>query len=188
MTDTHVFFNEGWVEYEDRQNYLLEADIGVSTHLDHIETEFSFRTRILDYLWASLPVVATAGDSFGDLIERDGFGLTVPPGDSDALETALFTLLDDDDLYRKSAERAGEVAQTFLWSNALEPLVQFCRRPQRAADLADPAYADELPQLVGPPRPGLRRDLDTIIGFVREGDFRTMASKAKGRIQRVANR
>jgi glycosyltransferase involved in cell wall biosynthesis len=186
LTGTHVFFNEGWVEYEDRQNYLLEADIGVSTHLDHIETEFSFRTRILDYLWASLPVVATAGDSFGDLIERDGFGLTVPPGDSDALEAALFTLLDDTERYAQSAERAAEVAQRFLWSNALEPLVQFCRRPQRAADLADPAYADALPQLVGPPRPGFRRDLGTIVAYVRDGDFRTMASKAKGRLRRAA--
>ena len=62
-----MFFNEGWVDYDDRQNYLLESDIGVSTHLDHIETAFSFRTRILDYLWASLPIVATAGDSFADI-------------------------------------------------------------------------------------------------------------------------
>ena len=61
LTGTHVFFNEGWVAYDDRQNFLLEADIGVSTHLDHVETAFSFRTRILDYLWASLPVVATGG-------------------------------------------------------------------------------------------------------------------------------
>ncbi len=29
---------------------LLDADVGVSTHLHHIETEFSYRTRILDYL------------------------------------------------------------------------------------------------------------------------------------------
>ncbi|HEX2118535.1 MAG TPA: glycosyltransferase, partial [Acidimicrobiales bacterium] len=57
LTDKHVFFNEGWVAYEDRQNYLLEADIGVSTHLHHVETAFSFRTRILDYLWAGLPIV-----------------------------------------------------------------------------------------------------------------------------------
>ena len=84
--------------YDDRQNFLLEADIGVSTHLDHVETEFSFRTRILDYLWASLPVVATGGDSFGDIIDARGVGLTVPPGDVDALEDALFRLLDDAEL------------------------------------------------------------------------------------------
>ncbi len=80
LTDTHVFFNEGWVEYEDRQNYLLESDVGVSTHLDHVETEFSFRTRILDYLWAGLPVVATGGDSFAELIDERGVGRTVPAG------------------------------------------------------------------------------------------------------------
>ena len=66
LTNEHVFFNEGWVDYDDRQNYLLDADVGVSTHLDHVETAFSFRTRILDYLWASLPTVATAGDSFAE--------------------------------------------------------------------------------------------------------------------------
>ena len=70
LAGTHVFFNEDWVAYDDRQNYLLEADIGVSTHLDHVETEFSFRTRILDYLWAALPIVATSGDSLAALIER----------------------------------------------------------------------------------------------------------------------
>ena len=30
LTDRHVFFNEQWVAYDDRQNYLLDADIGVS--------------------------------------------------------------------------------------------------------------------------------------------------------------
>ncbi len=52
---TSVFFNPDWVAYEDRGDYLLEADAGVSTHFAHIETEFAFRTRILDYLWAGLP-------------------------------------------------------------------------------------------------------------------------------------
>ncbi len=33
LTDKHVFFNEEWVAYDDRQNYLLDADVGVSTPL-----------------------------------------------------------------------------------------------------------------------------------------------------------
>ncbi len=32
-----VFFNDRWVPYAERANYLLEADIGVSAHFDHIE-------------------------------------------------------------------------------------------------------------------------------------------------------
>src|SRR5664280_3299763 len=45
--------------YTERSDHLLDADVGVSTHFDHVETEFSFRTRILDYLWTGLPIVAT---------------------------------------------------------------------------------------------------------------------------------
>ncbi len=52
LTGRHVFFNEEWVPYDERQNYLLDADVAVTTHFHHVETEFSFRTRVLDYLWA----------------------------------------------------------------------------------------------------------------------------------------
>src|SRR5262249_54226492 len=74
LKGTHVFFNDDWVAYDRRADYLLDADVGVSTHLDHIETEFSFRTRILDYLWASLPIVCTKGDAFAQLVEDRNLG------------------------------------------------------------------------------------------------------------------
>ena len=92
LEGSHVFFNDGWVRHDERADHLRDADVGVSTHLDHIETEFSFRTRILDYLWAGLPIVTTGGDAFADLIERAGAGWVVPPGDVVALETLLARL------------------------------------------------------------------------------------------------
>ena len=73
LTGTHVFFHE-WIDYDERQNFLLEADIGVSTHFDHVETAFSFRTRVLDYLWAGLPTVVTEGDVLAELITEHGRG------------------------------------------------------------------------------------------------------------------
>ncbi|MBM3710343.1 MAG: glycosyltransferase, partial [Actinobacteria bacterium] len=45
--DKNIFFNFGWVDYDKRQNYLLESDVGIITHPEHIETRFAFRTRIL---------------------------------------------------------------------------------------------------------------------------------------------
>ena len=64
----HVFFNENWVAHEDRANYFLDADVGVSTHLEHLETSFSFRTRLLDYIWAGLPIINSSGDAFESVI------------------------------------------------------------------------------------------------------------------------
>ena len=50
--------------------YLLDADLAVSAHFDDVETRFAFRTRLLDCLWAGLPVVTTRGDTLGDADRR----------------------------------------------------------------------------------------------------------------------
>ena len=131
-----VHFNDGWVPYAERARWLAEADLGVSAHLDHLEARFSFRTRILDYLWAGLPVVTSAGDALGDLVERERVGRVVAPGDADAFAAACADLLED-----ASGERAriAELAPSLRWSEVTRPLTRWCerapalppRRPQR---------------------------------------------------------
>jgi glycosyltransferase involved in cell wall biosynthesis len=119
----HVFFNDSWVDYDDRQNYLLEADLGVSTHRSHIETTFSFRTRILDYLWATLLMVVTEGDHFADEVNRHGLGKTVPAGDVDALVSALDTALFDDKFRARATKALRVVREHYRWDTVLAPLV-----------------------------------------------------------------
>ncbi len=134
LLDRTVIFNDEWVPYEDRVNYLLEATIGVTTHLDHLETRFSFRTRVLDYLWAGLPLISSEGDAFSDLIQREQLGLTVPPGDAAALAQAILKLAEDVDLRRTCAANVQRVAESFYWEKVARPLVEFCRAPQPAID------------------------------------------------------
>jgi hypothetical protein len=186
LTDKHVFFNEGWVDYDDRQNYLLEADLGVSTHLDHVETAFSFRTRILDYLWTCLPIVATGGDTFADLIESKGLGITVPPGDVDALEEALFHLLDDQGASDECRARLAEVMPAHTWTRVLAPLVEFCRAPRRAADLAAPVGYENMSELAVAVsrRPRLRADVALAREYLRAGGPVEVARRASQRLLR----
>ena len=188
LVGTHVFFNESWVAYEDRQNYLLEADVGVSNHLDHVETAFSFRTRILDYLWASLPVVATAGDSLADLIESANVGLTVPAGDVDALEEALFALLSDDSRIAECKANMSGLTDELRWSVTLKPLIEFCREPRRAPDLLDP---DVSLMIRSPmegtvfPAVGWRQDVRLVMSYMKEGGPLLLARRVFGRLRRL---
>ena len=184
LTGKHVFFNEGWVDYDDRQNYLLEADIGVSTHVDHVETTFSFRTRMLDYLWAGLPMVSTRGDSFAELIDEAGLGLTVPQEDVGALADALSRLLDDPELAARCRANVAAVRDTFSWHNALAPLLDFCRRPRRAPDVAAlprPGF-DPLPT-----RPA-KGNLALAAEYFRAGGVGEVARRAYGRLRRLTGR
>jgi glycosyltransferase involved in cell wall biosynthesis len=78
VLDKHVFFSDSWTAYEDRVNCLLDANVAVSAHFDLPETRFSFRTRILDYLWAGLPILSSKGDELAEQIEREGAGMALP--------------------------------------------------------------------------------------------------------------
>jgi glycosyltransferase involved in cell wall biosynthesis len=136
LIGTHVFFHESWVAYEDRADWLLDADIGVSTHFDHVETRFSFRTRILDYFWAGLPVICTAGDTLADDIQRLDIGVTVTPESPEAVAAALLALGEDEPRRRECGRHAAAHAAALTWPAVASPLRRFCADPRRAADRA----------------------------------------------------
>jgi glycosyltransferase involved in cell wall biosynthesis len=127
-----VFFNEGWVPRPDVQNYLLEADIGVSTYPDSAETRFSFRARVCDHIWAGLPMILTRGDGFADLVEQRRLGRTVEAGDVEGLSKAILDLADRPQERQEIHKRLLEMAPRFHWENVAEPLVRYCERPYRS--------------------------------------------------------
>jgi glycosyltransferase involved in cell wall biosynthesis len=177
-----VVFNEDWVPYEERGSFLVEADAGVSTHHAHVETEFSFRTRILDYLWAGLPMVVTAGDTFADLVEAEGLGMVVDAGDQEGLEAALEKVLYDEDFAREARKRVEAVRNRFQWERTLEPLRRIAREPRRAADVDAAGGRDALVAsvrgLLEPAgRPGLRRDARMAWHYLRHGGVREVARR-----------
>src|SRR6266545_3221933 len=134
LRDRTVFFNDAWVPYAERQDYLIEADIGVSTHFDSVETLFAFRTRLLDYLWAGLPMIVSGGDILADLVAEHGLGYMVAPGDVEGLAAAILKLAAEPDRRDSRATAMAAVRARFTWERTLEPLVNFCRAPYHAAD------------------------------------------------------
>jgi hypothetical protein len=185
LTGEHVFFNEDWVPYNDRQNWLLDADCGVTTHHEHVETTFAFRTRVLDYLWAGLPIVTTDGDAFADLVRRDRLGVVVPAEDPAALAEALERALYDEEFAAGCRDRIAAVADAFTWEHALAPLVQFCRHPRPAAD----RLAGAAPLVRNDPLGTggvFRRDVALLREYLGDGGPGEVARRAVGRLRRLA--
>jgi len=122
-----VRFNDAWVPYEERGAWLLQADCAVTAHRDHLETRFSHRTRLLDCVWAGVPVVCTRGDELAARVERDGLGAAVPTDDPDALAAALAHVLDRGrDAYAAALEDA---AAELRWSRVAAPLARLVAAP-----------------------------------------------------------
>jgi GT2 family glycosyltransferase/glycosyltransferase involved in cell wall biosynthesis len=187
VLDRVVFFNDSWVDYADRQNYLTEADVGVSTHFSHVETTFSFRTRILDYLWAELPMVVTAGDHFAELIARESLGIVVPAEDHDALAGALEKALYDEEFAADVRLNVSRVSESYTWENTLRPLLDFVQKPRRARDLVEStrgAISKRPARKTNRRRKrGFRHDVGLVAFYLRNGGPITVLRKIHRRIR-----
>lgn len=187
---TSVIFNGQWVPFEHRGAYYVEADAGVSTHHAHIETEFSFRTRILDYIWAGLPMVVTEGDSFADLVSEKQWGVVVPAEDEAALEAALERVLYDEQFAADCKARIEAVRDEFSWEHTLEPLREFVANPRQAADVIRAGkrttLARSLRSAKTTPLPvGFRRDVRMAAHYLRHGGINELRARiAMRRAQR----
>ena len=174
----HVFFNELWVPFEERANFLLDANVGVSTHFVHLETAFSFRTRLLDYLWAGLPIIATEGDTFAPIIEHHQLGLVVDENDVQSCVNAIITMIENQQLRETYSRNVTNIRERFRWSKVAQPLLDFVERGNHSADYQRPV--DNIPLhvtrdywLVGKIR-GAKIALD-------EGGFQLVIRKLTGR-------
>jgi glycosyltransferase involved in cell wall biosynthesis len=131
LTNRAVFFFDQWVKYEDRANYLIEADAAVSAHFDTIETRFSFRTRILDNFWTGLPIITTGGDPLAELIEKRSAGLTLGYQDVTGWSCAILKMVEDTSFNKACRAACQELAQEFVWQQAAAALLQYCQNPNR---------------------------------------------------------
>ena len=124
--DSHVHFNFGWVDYYERVNFLADADVGVSAHFDTLETRYSFRTRILDYLWASLPMLLTRGDFFSEEVAQHSMGRTINYKDEKAWQNAIVELCCEREKLVDFQKNIQIYREKYKWSEVVKPLVKLC--------------------------------------------------------------
>jgi glycosyltransferase involved in cell wall biosynthesis len=90
-----VFFFDEWIPYEQRYDYLREADIGVTLHRHASEARLAARARYMDYLSGELPCVLGRGDETAEELGAGGFATLLDDPDPEALAGVLLTLVDD---------------------------------------------------------------------------------------------
>lgn len=121
LLGSRVFFNEGWVPFDERGAWLRASACAISLSAPHLEGRFAIRTRLFDCLWARLPIVCSSGDMFADLVQRAGLGAVVPAGDVRATANALASVVRAG---RDSYEgRFDAIRPEWEWESVVGPLV-----------------------------------------------------------------
>lgn len=123
-----VTINEGWVPYRERGSWLAKSRAAIFLHKATMEAEFSIRTRLFDAIWGQVPVIATSGGWAAGLVEREGLGIVVQPGDAREVSAAVERLIRDDAFHASCVSNLARIRPGFGWSVVARPLVQAVAR------------------------------------------------------------
>ncbi len=163
LLDHEVVFAD-WLPPEQWHDCLLEADVGLSFHPASIESHFAFRTRLLDYVGAGLPIVTAWGDVLSEQVAAAGLGYAVEPGNAEALAQALISILGEPEARRSRQVAFRQVADQYRWERVAAPLVRYCREPWHAGDVGRNAYqrwqVAERDQLISEAANAMRRSAE----------------------------
>lgn len=106
---------------------LLDTDAGLSLHFDNLETRFSFRTRILDYLWAKIPVICTEGDVFACRVEKNYLGAIVPYQNPKALADAIESILFQPEKVAAMKKNIEVFRENYTWDVVIQPILDYMK-------------------------------------------------------------
>ena len=123
-------FLEGRLSFPKAQAAVAEADVGVAV-LDPLPNYVeSMPTKLLEYLAAGLPVIASDFPLWRSLIEEFECGATVPPGDGPALADAVASMAADAANRRAMGEngRARLEARQMTWESEARILIDLYER------------------------------------------------------------
>lgn len=138
LLEKHVFFLD-WIPYDERGDYLLEADLGVTLHRNTTESHLAYRSRLIDCIWAGLPVITTDGDLLAETIAQYRLGYVVPPENPHAVARAILDALADTTLRERVAQAARSLAPALSWNRVIQPIVRFVEQANFAPDALEAA-------------------------------------------------
>jgi len=61
---------QDWVSFEDRADWYLDSDLVVVINKEGQENDLAWRTRLVDFTWANLPIITNGGDPVSRLLEK----------------------------------------------------------------------------------------------------------------------
>ena len=122
VLDRTVLFLDEWIPYDQRFDYLREAQLGITLHRHEAEAQLAARARYMDYLAAGLPCVLGRGDEDAAEFEAAGFATLPASHAPEELARVLLRFADDPAALAAAAAAGSRLAAERSWGAVGERL------------------------------------------------------------------
>ena len=109
-----VFFVD-WVDFDTRIDWFKHADVIVSINQAGEENKYSWRTRVMDYVWGESVIISNGGDPLSDeLIDING-AIRLPELTTDALVSAIQSAKQNSEALATKQRTVVELKKKYYW-------------------------------------------------------------------------
>ncbi len=122
LTNKSLFFVD-WVDFEDRINWYAHADLVISINQPGEENSFSWRTRVMDYVWGEMAVVTNGGDPLSEELLAANAGIRLPDLTSQAIASTVRDLYQDPTQLQEIKNNVRGLKPKYFWPHAVQPVV-----------------------------------------------------------------
>ncbi len=121
LTDKSVFFVD-WVDYDTRVNWYAGADFVISLNQPGEENRYSWRTRVMDYVWGELAILTNGGDPLSEDLISAGAAIRLPDLSGKAIVASVQDLYKDRALLAKTKQAITILKPSYHWQVITAPL------------------------------------------------------------------
>ena len=121
LLDRSVFFVD-WVDYNDRINWYQNADIVISINSPGEENTYSWRTRVMDFVWGEIPMITNGGDPLSDSLIAANAAIKLTDTSEKTLYKELQALIADKKHIKALKKAVAEQKKLYYWHRVVKPI------------------------------------------------------------------
>lgn len=133
MLDKNIFFVD-WIPYEERSNWYTEADIVINLHHKTRETIYSWRTRIVDFIWGEVPILSTGGDEATEYLAKKNAAMLLNDNTESEIIQKIEKLYKQRSLILQLKENLKKIKKEFYWDAITKDLAEFIKSGKISPD------------------------------------------------------
>ncbi len=123
LIDRSVFFVD-WIDYDDRVDWFSHADIIVSLNQPGEENKFSWRTRVIDFVWGETATITNGGDPLSDEMVQKGAAMQLDDLSATSIEKLITAAHTQPKQLQKIRKNVQKLKATYYWDTATAPLAR----------------------------------------------------------------
>ncbi len=126
---------QDWIEFEKRADWYLDSDMVVVINKEGEENELSWRTRLVDFMWADLPLLTNGGDPLGDSLIANQAAQKLHGLSPETIAADLLEVLQNDAKLKELKHNLASLKDQYYWDVVTAKLDQYINNGIRAKDL-----------------------------------------------------